>query len=62
MDKDFGELVYRRGAAHAAIIRLFHVPSARRVALLEQLLADLEASEIGAAIVTIRGARVRFRD
>lgn len=39
MDKDFGELVYRRGAAHAGIIRLPHLPSAQRVALIEQLLA-----------------------
>jgi predicted nuclease of predicted toxin-antitoxin system len=60
MDKDFGELVYRGGAVHAGIIRLPHLPSAQRVALIEQLLADHEANEIEGAIVTVRGTRVRI--
>ena len=60
MDKDFGELVYRQGAAHAGLIRLPHVPSAERVALIEQILADHSPDQIEGAIVTVRGARVRI--
>jgi predicted nuclease of predicted toxin-antitoxin system len=60
MDKDFGTLVYQGGAAHAGIIRLPHVPSAERVALIEKLLADYRSSQIEGAIVTVRGTRVRI--
>jgi predicted nuclease of predicted toxin-antitoxin system len=60
MDKDFGELVHRRGASHAGLIRLPHVPSAKRLALIEQVLADYSLEQIEGAVVTVRGARVRI--
>ena len=60
MDKDFGELVYRRSAPHAGLIRLPHVPSAKRVALIEQVLADYSPGQIEGAVVTVRGTRVRI--
>lgn len=58
MDKDFGAHVFVRGARHAGIIRLPHVPSAQRLRLIERVLAD-HADELGGAIVTVRGNRVR---
>jgi len=60
MDKDFGELVYRQSAPHAGLIRLPHVPSAKRVALIEQVLADYSPGQIEGAVVTVRGTRVRI--
>ena len=35
MDKDFGALVFIRGARHAGLIRLPHVPTAQRIALMD---------------------------
>ena len=60
MDKDFGALIYLRGAAHAGLIRLPHVPSAQRIALIEQILADHPPADIEGSIVTVRGSRVRI--
>jgi predicted nuclease of predicted toxin-antitoxin system len=60
MDKDFGALIYLGGASHAGLIRLPHVPSHERVALIEQLLADYTPEQIERSIVTVRGTRVRI--
>jgi predicted nuclease of predicted toxin-antitoxin system len=60
MDKDFGALIYQRSAPHAGLIRLPHVPSAKRVALIEQVLADCSPGQIEGAVITVRGTRVRI--
>jgi len=60
IDTDFGALVYLAGAAHSGIIRLPDVPAARRIVLMEQILASHTAEEISGAIVTVTGSRMRF--
>lgn len=60
MDKDFGALIFLSGAPHAGLIRLPHVPSKERLALIEQLLANHTPEQLEQAVVTVRGTRVRI--
>ena len=60
MDKDFGALIFARGAAHAGVIRLPHVRSHERIALLESIFARHGDDELKGAIVTVRGSRIRI--
>jgi len=59
MDKDFGDLVFARGAAHAGMIRLPDVPVARRILLISQVLADISQSDLEQSIVTVGDNRIR---
>ena len=59
MDKDFGDLVFARGAEHAGVIRLPDVPVARRILLISQVLADISGSDLERSIVTIGNNRIR---
>jgi predicted nuclease of predicted toxin-antitoxin system len=60
IDTDFGALVYLADAAHAGIIRLPDVPARSRIALMEQILARHDETELASAIITVKGSRIRF--
>jgi predicted nuclease of predicted toxin-antitoxin system len=60
IDTDFGTLVYLAGAAHAGIIRLPDVPARSRIALVKQILLGWTEAEIGSAMITVTGNRIRF--
>jgi predicted nuclease of predicted toxin-antitoxin system len=59
IDTDFGKLLFIQGTSHHGLVRLPDVPAGRRIALMSQVLerhtSDLEA----AAIITVRGGRIR---
>ncbi|MBI3249528.1 MAG: DUF5615 family PIN-like protein [Deltaproteobacteria bacterium] len=59
IDTDFGELLFVQGASHHGLVRLPDVPANKRIELMTQVLerhtSDLEA----AAIITVRGGRIR---
>ena len=59
MDKDFGELVFKEGLAHAGLLRLPDVRLERRIALMKRLLEEQGSALEAGAIVTVRGDRVR---
>lgn len=59
MDKDFGELLFFRGASHAGLIRLPDMPVPARIAVLERLLQDHASDIEGGAVITVRGDRIR---
>jgi predicted nuclease of predicted toxin-antitoxin system len=60
LDNDFGELIFRRDAPHAGLIRLPDVRVGPRIDLLDQVLARHAADLDRGAIVTVRGRRVRI--
>jgi predicted nuclease of predicted toxin-antitoxin system len=60
IDTDFGALVYLAGAAHAGIIRLPDVPASARIALMGQILARHDETELASAIIAVKGSRIRF--
>jgi predicted nuclease of predicted toxin-antitoxin system len=60
MDKDFGQFVFVERAAHAGIIRLPDVPAARRIELMQSLLAGHSAEQLTGAVATVAADRVRI--
>ena len=60
IDTDFGQLVYIENVAHAGLIRLPDVPSRSRQPILTDVLMRYEAELKDAAIVTVRGGRIRI--
>ena len=60
IDTDFGQLVYVENIAHAGLIRLPDVPSRARQEILEDLLLRYESELNDAAIITVRGGRIRI--
>ncbi len=59
MDKDFGGLVFEEHKAHCGLVRLPDVPAERRIELMETLLREHLPSLMSAAVITVRGGRVR---
>src|SRR5215470_17186478 len=60
LDTDFGRLVYTQNVAHAGLIRLPDVPSRARQPILADVLMRYEAELKDAAIITVRGGRIRI--
>jgi predicted nuclease of predicted toxin-antitoxin system len=60
IDTDFGELIYVENLSHAGLIRLPDVPARKRQLILQDLLKRHETELQDAAIVTVRGGRIRI--
>jgi predicted nuclease of predicted toxin-antitoxin system len=60
IDTDFGALAFRDKQPHAGMVRLPDVPAAHRIQLMQQLLEHHEKDLHAAAVVTIRGGRIRI--
>lgn len=60
IDTDFGELIYLENLSHAGLIRLPDVPARERQFILQDLLTRHETELQSAAIITVRGGRIRI--
>jgi predicted nuclease of predicted toxin-antitoxin system len=60
IDTDFGELIYLENIPHAGLIRLPDVPAHERQLIIQDLLTRHEAELRNAAIITVRGGRIRI--
>lgn len=60
IDTDFGELIYLENLSHAGLIRLPDVPARERQLIIEDLLTRYETELLNAAIITVRGGRIRI--
>lgn len=61
LDKDFGELIFRRGQPHAGMIRLVEVPSLEQAKVIHLLVREHETSLLNGAILTFKARQVRIR-
>ena len=61
LDKDFGELIFRRGQAHAGMIRLVEVPSLEQAKVTHLLVSEHEKPLLQGAILTFKNKQVRIR-
>jgi predicted nuclease of predicted toxin-antitoxin system len=60
IDTDFGELIFLENRAHAGLIRLPDVPTQERQLVMLDLLTRYKSELEGAAIITVRGDRIRI--
>ena len=60
IDTDFGELIYLENLSHAGLVRLPDVPARERQLIMQDLLTRYEMELQGAAIITVRGGRIRI--
>ena len=60
IDTDFGELIYLQNLSHAGLIRLPDVPARERQLIMQDLLTRYETELQDAAIITVRGGRIRI--
>jgi predicted nuclease of predicted toxin-antitoxin system len=60
LDMDFGQMIFLGGAPHCGLVRLPDVPVARRIALMEMVLAEYGADLEARSVITVRGDRVRI--
>lgn len=60
IDTDFGRIVFLEGARHCGVVRLPDVPARERIVLLAQVLEHHGEELEAAAIVTVRGGRIRI--
>ncbi|HEU4713171.1 MAG TPA: DUF5615 family PIN-like protein [Pyrinomonadaceae bacterium] len=60
IDSDFGELIYLEHVSHAGLVRLPDVPAPERQLIFQDLLERYEAELQDAAIITVRGGRIRI--
>ena len=59
IDTDFGRIIFAEGARHCGVVRLPDLPAGPRIALMEQVLERHREDLDAAAIVTVRGGRIR---
>ena len=60
IDTDFGELIYLENVSHAGLVRLPDVPTRERQLIMQDLLTRYETELLDAAIITVRGGRIRI--
>ena len=60
IDTDFGELIYLENLSHAGLVRLPDVPARERQLIMYDLLTRYETELQDAAIITVRGGRIRI--
>ena len=60
IDTDFGQLIYLENLSHAGLIRLPDVPAHERQLIIQDLLTCHETDPQDAAIITVRGGRIRI--
>jgi predicted nuclease of predicted toxin-antitoxin system len=60
IDTDFGELIYVEKLPHAGLVRLPDVPARERELIVQDLLTRYETELQDAAIITVRGGRIRI--
>lgn len=60
IDTDFGELIFLENLPHAGLVRLPDVPSQERQSVMQDLLTRYKADLEDAAIITVRGGRIRI--
>jgi len=60
-DKDFEEMIWRRGKSHCGILRLENLPRAERKALLEDVLAQHMQALASGAIIIAQAKKIRIR-
>jgi len=60
IDTDFGELIYLENLSHAGLVRLPDVPARQRQLITQDLLTRYETELQDAAIITVRGDRIRI--
>ena len=60
IDTDFGQLIFLENLAHAGLIRLPDVPARERQLIIQDLLTRYETELLDAAIITVRGGRIRI--
>src|ERR1043165_9768670 len=60
IDTDFGELIYLENLSHAGLVRLPDVPARERQLIMHDLLTRYETELQNAAIITVRGGRIRI--
>ena len=60
IDTDFGELIYVENLSHAGLVRLPDVPAHERQLIIQDLLTRYETELQDAAIITVRGGRIRI--
>lgn len=59
MDKDFGLLIFGRGAEHAGVVRLPHVRTPALLALMSDVLTRYAAALDDGAVITVQETRIR---
>ena len=60
IDTDFGELIYLENLSHAGLVRLPDVPARERQLIIQDLLTRYKTELQDAAIITVRGGRIRI--
>ncbi len=60
IDTDFGELIFLENLHHTGLVRLPDVPSKERQLIMQDLLTRYESDLEDAAIITVRGGRIRI--
>jgi len=60
IDTDFGELIYLEHLSHAGLVRLPDVFARERQLIIQDLLTRYETELQDAAIITVRGGRIRI--
>jgi predicted nuclease of predicted toxin-antitoxin system len=60
IDNDFGELIFLENLPHNGLVRLPDLPSRERQLLMQDLLVRYSSDLEDAAIITVRGGRIRI--